>query len=493
MINKKKSFNSKIMKRRKFIFLASSGAAGLALTKSCQRPHKKSIGSASDETLIQLADKEPTYRNAIKTSFNSGNIKGANDVIVVALIGAGGWGTHLIMQASDINANIRVKYICDVDDTRGGFAIKELGKKQNFEPIRVRDMRNVFDDKEVDAVFIATPEHWHALATIWACQAGKDVYIEKPISHNIVEGQKMIEAAMKYERIVQCGTHNRSAQEAITARDYIDRGELGEIVAVHVKSMLPGPIPFNEKENSNTPDTIDWNMWLGPAPLVPYNVTRNKSWLYYWAYGGGSALNNELIHQLDMVRLIMDNPGYPSSVYCIGGRYFFDDNRDIPDYQMATFNFGKYVMTFEAGESTQYLEKSPNEVRFGNIFPKWNVNGTRVEILGTKRMMFVGRMGGGWQVFDKSGEVVAEQSAVYHLKEHLINFFDCIRSRKQPNADIVENHKSTVLVHLANMSYRAGCKYLDFSPKSETILNDSKAQELSYYQYRKGFEMPEKI
>lgn len=482
------------MKRREFLYLAAASSAGLALGPSCQRSKKESktyTNSKKTENLIK--GEEPHYRKLVKSSFSGGKLKSANDTIIVALIGAGGWGSHLMMQAGETNENFMVKYICDVDDTRGGYLISELEKKQSFKPIRVRDMRKVFDDKEVDAVFIATPEHWHALATIWACQAGKDVYIEKPSSHNIVEGQKMIEAAMKYERIVQCGTHNRSAQEAITARNYIDSGELGELVAVHVKGMLPGPIPFNERKNSEVPDTIDWNMWLGPAPLVPYNVTRNKSWHYYWDYGGGIAMSNDVIHGLDMARLVLGNPGFPSSVYCVGGRYFFDDNRDIPDYQMATLDYGNYVMTLEVGESTPYMEKSPDEVRFGNIFPKWNVNGTRIEILGTKRMMYVGRMGGGWQVIDKGGKVVAEEYATYHLKEHLVNFFDCVRSRKQPNSDVVETHKSAALIHLVNTSYRVGCKHLDFSPKSETIINDSKAQELSFYKYREGFEMPKII
>lgn len=482
------------MERRKFFFLATSGAASLALAPSCQKSKKEGkLSPYSKESASSLSVEEPRYRKVIKSSFSSGKFKSANETIIVALIGAGGWGSNLILQAAETGENFRVKYICDVDDTRGGHAIAELEKKQGFKPIRVRDMRKVFDDKEVDAVFIATPEHWHALATIWACQAGKDVYIEKPISHNITEGQKVIEAVMKYERIVQCGTHNRSAEEAITARNYINSGELGEIVAVNVKSLWPGPVPLNEKDNSEVPDTIDWNMWLGPAPLVPYNVTRNKSWGNYWEYGGGEAMTNQVIHQLDMVRLILGNPGFPSSVYCLGGRYFFDDNRDIPDYQMATFDCGKYVMTIEAGQSTPYFWCSPPEVRYGDIFPNWRVNGTRVEILGTKRMMFVGRMGGGWQVFDKGGEIVAQDKKKYHLKEHILNFFDCVRSRKQPNADIVESHKSTVLVHLANMSYRVGCKYLVFSPESETIINDSKAQELTFYQYRKGFEMPQEI
>ncbi len=481
------------MIRRDFIKKTLIGTAGISLGPSCIRQKKEDGLISENKDLIHLNDSEPSYRKTIITSFGNQKIKNANETMVVGLIGAGGWGTHLIMNAVEVETNLIVKYVCDVDDTRGGFLIKELAEKQGIEPTRVRDMRKVFDDKEVDAVFIATPEHWHALATIWACQAGKDVYIEKPISHNVYEGQKMIEATMKYERIVQGGTHNRSAKEAITAKEYIESGELGDIFAVNIKSMWPGPIPLNEKENSEAPDTIDWNMWLGPAPLVPYNVTRNKSWQYYWDYGGGQAMTNQVIHQLDMVRLILGNPGFPSSVYCLGGRYFINDNRDIPDYQIATFDFGKYVMTIEAGECTPYLNPSPAEVRFGDAFPKWNTNGTRVEILGTKRMMLVGRMGGGWQVFDEEGNVVAQQIARYHLKEHLQNFFECVRGRKQPNADIVESHISSVLVHLANLSYRVGCKHLVFSPESETILNNPKAQEMTFYEYRKGFEMPKNI
>ncbi|MEZ4969728.1 MAG: Gfo/Idh/MocA family oxidoreductase [Flavobacteriaceae bacterium] len=481
------------MKRRKFFLMASTGAVGITLAPSCERLKKESGLSGSKEPAGLVPGEEPPYRKVIKPSFGSGKIKSANDTIVVALIGAGSWGSHLMLQAAETSENFKVKYVCDVDDTRGGHLILELEKKQGFKPARVRDMRKVFDDKEVDAVFIGTPEHWHALATIWACQAGKDVYVEKCISHNIYEGQKMIEAVMKYERVVQCGMHNRSETAALSARDYVGSGELGELVAVHVKSMLPGPIPFNEKEDSSTPNTIDWDMWLGPAPKVPYNVSRNKSWHYYWDYGGGNALSNEAIHQLDMARLILGNPGLPSSVYAAGGRYFFNDKRDFPDYQMVTYDFGKYVMSLEAGDCAPYLGKSGDDIRFGNAFPKWSHNGTRIEILGTKRMMHVGRMGGGWQVFDKGGEIVAQQSGLYNLKGHIQNFFDCVRSRKQPNADIVEGHKSSIFIHLANMSYRAGCKQLLFSPEHETVLNDPKAQELIYGHYRKGFQIPKEV
>ena len=354
-------------------------------------------------------------------------------------------------------------------------------------------MRKVFDDKDVDGVIIATPQHWHALATVWACQAGKDVYVEKCISHSIYEGQKMIEAAMKYERIVQCGTLNRSADYALTARDYIKNGGLGQIVTVSAIELTNGPVPFNEKEDTAAPETIDWDLWLGPAPEVPYNVTRNKSWQYYWDYAGGYAFGQGVIHQADLLRLALDNPGFPKSVYCTGGRYIFNDKRDIPDYQIATLDFGNFVMTLQGGEFTRYLAKTSEEIRFGKEFPRWQQNATKIEIYGTERMMYLGVMGGGWQVYDKDEKLVASDKGIFPLKAHLKNFFDCMRSRKQPNGNIVEGHNSATLIHLANLSYRSGCKQLIFSPETETILNDSNARELAKPNNRSGFEITKDV
>lgn len=477
------------MKRRKFFHVTSLSVAGLSLATSCTN----SKSPADSENIEkQVSKKVPDYRKKIKTSIPNRNTKSANDTVVLALIGAGGHGTNLTLGTTELNINTKIKYVCDVDDTRGGRAISELKKMQGFEPIRVKDMRKVFDDKEVDGVIIATPGHWHALATVWACQAGKDVYVEKCISHDIYEGQQMIKATMKYDRIVQCGTQNRSADYAFAARDYIKSGELGEIVAIHVKGLYPGPIPFNEKENSPAPDTLDWNLWLGPAPKVPYNLSRNKSWSYYWDYSVGGGMV-DLVHQLDLARLVMDNPDFPKSVYTAGGRYFFDDNRDVPDYMMTTFDFGNYVMTLQVGQCAPYMAKSGPDVRFSDNFPDWKQNSTRIEIIGTKRMMYVGRMGGGWQVFDKEGQIVAQKAGFYPLKPHLNNFVDCIRSRNQPNGNIIEGHNSSVLVHLANLSYRSGNKQLLFSPEYEAIINDSNAQKLTKRAYRTGFDISKEV
>jgi predicted dehydrogenase len=303
----------------------------------------------------------------------------------------------------------------------------------------------------------------------------------------------MIKAAMKYNRVVQCGTQNRSADYALTARDYINSGELGDIVAVHVRELLDGPIPFLKKEDTEAPANIDWDMWLGPAPKVPYNVSRNKSWSYYWDYSGGPVTAGGSVHQLDMTRLILGNPDFPKSVYCSGGRYFFNDNREIPDYQMTTFDYGKFVLTLETGECTPYMQKEGADVRFGKIYPKWMQNSTRIDILGTKKMMYVGRMGGGWQVFDKDEQIVAQDKGIFPLKAHILNYVDCIRTRNQPNGNIAEGHRSSVLIHLANLSYRAGNKQLLFSPEYETILNDEKAAALDRLSYRKGFEIKDEV
>ncbi len=478
------------MKRRKFFKLATTGAAGLTMAASCTNQKKDTDSGISGPDLPREV---PAYRKSKTTAATSVKQRSANDKLVVALIGAGHHGIKVITDAAGLGENIHVKYFCDVDDTRGGYGITEVGKIQGIDPLRVRDMRRVFDDQEVDAVFIATPEHWHGLATMWACQAGKDVYVEKCISHTINEGQQMIEMARKYNRIVQCGTQNRSSDYAYKARDYIKSGELGDIISVHIKELLDGPVPFVEKEEAKAPDTIDWDMWLGPAPKVPYSVSRNKSWGYYWDYAGGHVMAGGIIHQLDMARLVLDDPGFPKSVFCSGGRYFFNDERDVPDYQMATFDYGNFTLTLETGECTPYMKKSGPEIRFSDDFPEWMQNATRIEILGTKRMMYVGRMGGGWQVFDKDGQIVAQEPGYYPLEAHIKNFLDCVRSRNEPNGNIVQGHNSSVLIHLANLSYRMGNKQLTFSPEYEVIMNDNEALSLSRQNYRKGYEVNESM
>ena len=414
-------------------------------------------------------------------------MKGANNKIVLALIGAGGRGTQVILSIKQNTANVEVKYVCDVDAGRGGSVIQELGKLQGYEPKRVSDMRQVFDDRDVDAVVITTPEHWHAPAMIWACEAGKDVYVEKNVCLSQEEGKKMVEVAARNKRIVQCGTQNRSADYARAAKEYIASGELGAIVTVKAYCMLPGTREWIMKPDTPTPEGLDWDRWLGPAEAVPYNVSRHKAWSDWWAYSGGAAMSGDASHVIDLARMALGDPGLPQTVFCAGGRVIFNDKRDIPDNQTVVFDMGKYPISLESSQYGNYMYKTPQEVRFSEKFPEWRNNSTRIEIYGTNGLMFLGRHGGGWQVFGKDWQLLAEKTGYFPDEVHHRNFIDCIRSRKKPNAPIEQGVISAAMINLANLSYRAGKKMLEIDTETGLITNDADAAALDKRLYREGY------
>jgi predicted dehydrogenase len=416
----------------------------------------------------------------------------ANDKVVLALIGAGGRGTQVILGVQKCAPGVEVKYVCELDKERGGRVLDELGKQQKIKPVRVDDMRRAFDDKDVDAVVICTPEHWHALAAIRACQAGKDVYVEKNISLNIWEGRKMIEAAEKYKRIVQCGFQNRSGNYNMLARDYITSGKLGKISLVKTYCMLPGSKPWILKEDTPVPEGLDWDQWLGPAPKVPYNVSRHKGWYEWWAYSGGLHMASDASHVMDLARMALGDPDNPKSTYCAGGRVLYNDSRDIPDNQTVTYDFEEFPMTCESSNYGDYLTKTSPEIRYNpELFPNWPFNSTRIEIYGTEGMMYLGRHGGGWQVLVNGAKVIAEGGGYFPDEEHQKNFIKCIRTREVPNASVEQAHKSAILVHLANLSYRVGKKQLLFDGKTEQITNSEEAGKLAKGSYRQGYEIPD--
>jgi predicted dehydrogenase len=471
------------MKRRKFLVNSFLGAVGFKLT-SC---HSNEPESASPDNQITIQE-VPRYRSQ---QLVAGNPKmSANDKIVLAQIGAGGWGTNLALEVGNLKANAEFKYICDVDDTRGGRAITELGKIQGYEPERVRDMRQVFDDKDVDAVIIATPTHWHTLASLWAMQAGKDVYLEKCITHNVTEGQKLAAAAMNYGRILQCGLQNRNAAYNWEAADYINSGKLGKILNVTVIGYLNGPVPLNEKPEQGTPDYIDWNMWLGPAPVAPYSVSRNKSWHYYWEYSAGMCME-DAIHQMDLMRFVLGNPGLPRSVCSVGGRFALMDDRKVPDVLNVVYDYENFAINLQVGEFSQYLIKTSPEIRYSDEFPDWTTNSSKIIIQGTDAMMILGRMGGGWQVFGDEGKMVDQMPGRFPLQDNLRNYLSCIRSREVPNANIVQGHLSATMLHYANMSNRLNNVQLEIDPETELVKNHPEANEMAMGKYRDGFTLPE--
>jgi len=415
-------------------------------------------------------------------------MKGPNNKIVLALIGAGGRGTQLILGMKQCTANVEVKYVCESDAARGGRVVEDLNKLQGYAPKKLSDIRTVLDDKDVDAVVIATPEHWHALQTIWACRAGKDVYVEKNVCLSLDEGREMIKAAADNKVIVQCGTQNRSGDYAFAARDYIASGELGTIVTVKAYCMLPGTREWIMKEDEPVPEGLDWDAWLGPTPLVPYNVSRHKAWQDWWAYSGGIHMSGDSSHIIDLARMALGDP-MPRTIYSAGGRVIFDDQRDIPDNQTVVYDMGDYPISLESSQYGDYMYKTPQDVRYSDKFPVWNTNATRIEIYGTKGLMYLGRHGGGWQVFGEDRKLLAQKTGYFPDEVHHRNFIECIRTRKTPNATIEQGVSSAAMINLANLSYRTGKKALGYDAATGTILDNPEAATMDKRSYRKGFEL----
>ncbi|MFZ5833564.1 MAG: Gfo/Idh/MocA family protein [Planctomycetota bacterium] len=418
----------------------------------------------------------------------------ANERVNLAIAGLRGRGNHLIagfLQRTDC----RFSYLCDVDTTLFEPRQKTTADLQGGQaPKCVQDFRQVLDDKSVDALVVATPDHWHAMMTVFACQAGKDVYVEKPASYNPFEGQKMVEAARKYERVVQVGTQSRSAPYVAAAKQYIADGKLGSIHLVRVfnqKFMQDyAPVP-----DAPVPSTLDWDLFNGPAPSASYNPNLQRHWHKYWRYSSGD-MANDGVHQIDMARMVMDL-GLPKTAYCVGGKFNTDGIDETPDTQMAVYEYDGLVLTFELTLYTPYMLKIPGQVRDSlEDYPYWPQCATRVEIYGSEGLMMVGRHGGGWQVFVRTKDnlpVIKDQvNGGFPDPEHKENFIQCLRTRERPNADVLEGHRSALLFQYATMSYRSGGRKLTIDPVTEQV-DDATAMQYFRREYRKPWVMPETV
>ena len=430
------------------------------------------------------------------TAAQSQRVIGANDRIVIAGIGVGGRNTSLLRGFIKFD-EIDVKMLCDVNQKRGELhdmaAFIENARDQK--PILSPEMNDAFDDKDIDAVIIATPDHWHGPAAVFACQAGKDVYVEKPISHNIWEGRKMVEAARKYKRVVQCGTQNRSAEYNHKALEYIQSGKLGDVHLCKVFNMKPGG-PFTIGPDSEPPDGFNYDYWLGPAPMRPYNKDVVSGWKMFWDFTADD-LADDGAHQLDLARMLIGKD-HPTAVHSSGGKYAFKDDRETADTLVTSYEYGDdLVMTFELTQWSPYMKKTTSEIRMGDSYPLWFQSATRIELYGTKGMMMMGRHGGGWQVFSNDGEVIAQEPGRFPDFQipdpHKQNFIDCIRSRNKPNADIDIGHYSAALIHLASVSHRVGNQKLIFDPTTERFVDNDEANRLLKREYRAPYVVPEEV
>jgi predicted dehydrogenase len=417
------------------------------------------------------------------------NAQGANEKVVIGVMGVRGRGSYLGPEFAKRD-DVIVKYIADPDSRLFPSRSKGIEDACGTAPECVQDFRRMLDDPEVDGIVMATPNHWHALGTVMACQAGKDVYIEKPTSHNIWEGRKMVEAARKYDRVVQVGYQNRSAEYCWQAKEYIESEEFGDVHFVRVvNSKVRGTI--GKKEDSGPPEGVDYDMWLGPAPSMPFNENRfHYAWNWFWEFGAGD-IANDGTHQLDIARWVTGLT-CPKSVYSTGGMLFFDDDQETPDTHVVNYDFDGVTMVFEQVLWAPYMLKTPMEIRDQDVLPNWPFSGTRFEVYGTKQFMYFGRHGGGWQAYNADGEVAFTQHGNFANAEHIENFVDCIRTRKRPNGDIAEGHLSTTLSHYGNAAYRTGRK-LNIDAETETFIDDDEANALIKREGREPWRMPEVV
>ncbi|NOX53361.1 MAG: Gfo/Idh/MocA family oxidoreductase [Planctomycetes bacterium] len=402
-------------------------------------------------------------------------------------------GLHLALGFAERD-DTEIAYFADVNARTLPSRLKLFEKSGRPAPRAVTDLRRILEDKSVDAVVIATPDHWHALATVWACQADKHVYVEKPVSHSPWEGRQMVAAARKYNKVVQAGFQNRSAAYNMHAKKFLEEGELGTIhmVRVYNQKLWPNAKPVPD---SPVPEGLNWDMWTGPAPLTPYNVNYHRKWNHFWRFSGGDIIN-DAVHQMDLARWLIGRD-YPKTVYSVGGRWAQDGVFETPDTQVAVFEYDKLLMTFELTLYSPYMLKTDPVVRNSDMFPYWPQNATRIEIYGTKGLMLVGRHGGGWQVFDRTKNrkpvVKAQEYGRFPDPDHKEDFIQAIRNNRRPNADIEKGHKSTLLCQFANISYRLGGQKLVVDPKTESFVGNDAANALLKRKYREPWVVPETV
>ena len=414
---------------------------------------------------------------------------GANDRVRVGVCGIRGQGFQHVEEYSRLD-NVQVAAVCDVDENIVRGRLEDMERLDIPKPKVYSDPRRLMEDKSIDAVSIATPNHWHALLTIWACQAGKDVYVEKPCSHFWWEGRQMVRAAEKYDRIVQHGTNSRSG---VAVREAVDKMREGLIGDVYYSRGLcyKWRDTIGHTPEEPVPAGVNYDLWTGPAPLHPF--TRNHfhyNWHWFWDYGNGD-IGNQGIHEMDIARWGL-GVKYPTKISGMGGHFMFDDDQQTPNTMVASFEFNEggkkkflvfevrpWISNHEAGIGERLEGKKKDSNTVGNIF------------YGSKGYLAIDGYGTYKTYLGKEQEPGPSRDAGGN---NWVNFIDAVRSRKQSdvNAPIEEGFTSTVLVHLANISYRLG-RTLEFDGETLSCKGDPEANAMFTRKYRAPFVVPEKV
>jgi predicted dehydrogenase len=446
--------------RRKFLQTVARGAVVAAVT-----PAAIKAGAVAPTILTQEA-------------------KGANDRIRIAVLGVHGRGkNHIetIMGLSD-QANVEVVALCDPDmvvlnEVAGDF-LKKYGKKVPVE----QDFRKLYEDNTIHAVTLATPNHWHALQTIWACQAGKDVYVEKPATHNIYEGKKIIEAAYKYNRIVQHGVQLRSSAAIREAVGHLRDGLIGRVYMARGLVFRWRP-DIGDKGISQVPGGLDYDLWCGPAPMRPFSRNLvHYNWHWHWDYGNGD-VGNQGIHETDLCMWGLGVNSLPERVTSMGGKFLWDDCKEVPEIQTSVYHYPKErkIIQFEVRNWCTNLEDGAG---VGNIF--YGDKGYLVVKGYTTYETYLGRD-------REKGPARSEEG---ELDLHFQNWFDAIRARDMSiqHGPVQTGHLSSALAHLGNISYRIG-RQLDFDPVAERFIGEGEADANAMLSrdYRSPYDLPENV
>lgn len=446
--------------RRNFLQQASAGIAGVGLSEL-----------SAEQVLSPL------------TAVSQDRVAGANRRIRVGLIGCGGMGWSDLRDMLRLG-NVECVALCDVDDNQVANIRNNVEKNFNQKPtLLTRDFRRVIDHKEIDAVIVATPDHWHALPTVMACQAGKDVYVEKPLSLTIGEGRIMVDTARKYKRVVQMGTQQRSGSQFTEAVEYVRSGKLGKIRLVKTWAYQDwmGNIPVVPDEAP--PSTVDYDMWLGPAPKRPFNRNRfHFNFRWYWDYSGG-LMTDWGAHMIDIANWGM-NVKAPLAAMSVGGKFGFpEDAEETPDTQQALWEFDGFSMIWEHATA---IGKGPYDRDHGVAFH------------GNNGVLVVDR--GGWEVYPETETVKRKKSYRMageprrgtggedsHLA-HVRNFVECMDSRQNPRSDVEIGHYSMMACHLSNIAFRVG-RRVQWDIEKEQVVGDPEAQKLVTKQYRAPWKL----
>ena len=425
---------------------------------------------------------------AALTAAQYSRVLGANERLRTAVIGVNGRGKSHIRAAAD-NPATEVAAVVDIDQAAAEKAAALTAQMQGRKPKEYKDLRDMLADKSIDIVTVATTNHWHALATIWAVQAGKDVYCEKPASHNIWEGRKMVEAARKHKRIVQVGHQSRSAPHKIEAIRRLREGAIGELYMA--KGLCyKRRMSIGTKSASAAPPGVDYDIWLGPAQPREFRENRfHYNWHWHWAFGNGD-IGNQGVHEMDVIRWGMGKDHLPAKVFSAGGHYVYDDQQETPNTQQALFHYGDSQLAFEVrglhtGGECGLLEKQGNgRNTIGTIF------------FGSNGYLTMGFTGYWMYLGEKRtpGPYMERKWTPHETDLHFANFLQAVRSRRVSdlNCDVLEGHLSAALCHMANISYRVG-RGLEFDAAKERFMNDNEANAMLKRDYRAPWVVPEEV